>query len=126
MSGWSWSLGQCNWNGYISPGFVHSFFLGAREGPALLPCSCFATDLNNEQKPLKGWDKVNCSSLKWVILLVNNIHDRDWADSRAKSAITKGDIHQEDMTILNAYAPRGGALHVWSDSDGLERGNTKT
>lgn len=81
---------------------------------------------DHEQKPLKGWDKVNCSSLKWVTLFVNNVHERDWADSRAKSTITKGDIHQEDMTILNAYAPRGGALHVWSDSDGLERGDTKT
>lgn len=57
---------------------------------------------DHEQKPLKGWDKVNCSSLKWAMLLVSNVHDRDWDVRRAKSTITKGDIHQEDVITLNA------------------------
>lgn len=81
---------------------------------------------DHEQKPLKRWDKVNCSSLKWVILLVSNVHDRDWNVIRAKSTITKGDIPQEDVITLNAYAPSGGALNVWSSTDGCKRGSIKT
>lgn len=57
------------------------------------------------------------------MLLVSNVHDRDWDVRKAKSTITKGDIHQEDVITLNAYAPSGGA---WNDTDGLKRGNIKT
>lgn len=60
------------------------------------------------------------------MLLVSNVHDRDWDVRRAKSSVTKGDIHQEDVITLNAYAPSGGAWNVWNDTDGLKRGNIKT
>lgn len=65
------------------PALFIFLFLAARKGPALLLWFCLATDLNNESrwpwtKASGMMRKVNHSSFKWVMLLVINVHVRNW------------------------------------------------